>query len=689
MKWAGCVLGGLWLAQFGLSASAQSEHVKAAWVSEISSIQPGVPFQLGLQLTHAPHWHTYWKNPGDFGYPTTVDWDLPEGLSAGPIRYAIPQWIEAQGQVSFGYEGTITHLVTITPEKEINVGDTLRIGGRISWLECKEVCIPGGDTQFIHLSVSNQSGVSDEKERATITGAESRLPWAPTDWSAHSEIDGETLVVRIDVSDGVWPEAGTLRFFSEHEGLLDLSRGIQVRKTNTGYVIHATLNPARESTPDSILGLLVSTESWVPGQDRKAVVIDAPLKEPGESVGAAVDSNVSILFAVFAAFLGGIILNLMPCVFPVISLKILGFVNLAGEDPQKVWRHGLYFASGVLVSFWVVAGILLIVKSSVPSVGWGFQLKEPVVVISMCILFFLLALNLFGVFEMGTSLTGIGSGVHAGVGGWNTFFSGVLATLVATPCTGPFMGVAVGAALTQPVSVGMLIFTFLGVGMATPYLLLSRFPGWLQLVPKPGIWMETLKQFLGFLLMGFSMWLVWILNGLRGSEGLSRLLTGLLLIGLAAWMYGRWAGIHRPGRTRILATMFASALFLGGAIVSLSRPSVSPWLEYSPALVNKLKSTGQPFFVDFTADWCLTCQANKRVALNTDRVLAAFKERNVTLIEADWTQQQEEISRGLAEFGRKGVPLYLLYGVGGQNDPIILPQLLTPGIVLRALERLP
>ena len=685
-RWMGWLWVGLALLAPTLvqAAAVSSANVEARWLAEYASIQPGRAFRLGLRLDHAEHWHTYWKNPGDSGLGTTVDWSLPEGFRAEEIEYAAPQWIPSQGLVTFGHEGTVTHFFTIHPPADLPVGATVRLGGEVSWLECYEACLPGGGELFIELPVTETPGKANEELRE----AEAHLPWTPENWQASGRVEEDHLTITVQAPGTSGLPVDGMHFFPEAEGLVDLAAGIDVLPAEGGYKIRARLNAARASTPEVVDGVLVAAAPWPGSPGRLAAQIRAPLgADAAPGAGGAGGPGMGLASAMLAAFLGGIILNLMPCVFPVLSLKILGFVNLAGEDPAKVWRHGLLFAAGVLVSFWAVAGILLAVKAAVPAAGWGFQLKEPAVVISMCLLFFLLALNLFGVFEIGTSLTAIGSGATSAAGAWGSFLSGVLATVVATPCTGPFMGAAIGVALTQPPGWALAIFTFLGLGMAFPYLLLSRFPAWLKAIPRPGPWMESLKQFLGFLLMAFAMWLVWILNGLRGPEGLSRLLAGLLVVGFAAWVYGRWGSMGRRKPVRVAAIALALACLVGGADIALSRAPESPWQPYSPELVAALRDSSKPVFVDFTADWCVTCQANKKVALNTDRVQRAFRQHKVELVQANWTRQEERITRAMAEFGRSGVPLYLLYSPGG-DAPRILPELLTPDIVIRALEEM-
>lgn len=667
----------------------ESEHVRADWVSEGQSIQPGTPFALGLRIRHRPHWHTYWPNPGEFGYATTVEWDLPEGFVAGEIQWPYPEWIRSQGLTIFAYAGEVMAVVEITPPATLDPGAAVQIGGTLSWLECEDTCIPGGGEMSITLPVSAEPPALNPDAVEAFAQARKRLPVALADWTATYAVAGNDMLVHLQPPSADLPIPDSLTYFPRPEGLFNLSNAFDIVVAADGVHITGRLNPAHEDIPPVVNGLLVADGGvWPTTGSPRAIAFEAVAIGPGGGPGPAAGTGRGLFLVIIGAFVGGLILNLMPCVFPVISLKILGFVNIAQEDPQKVWRHGLVFAAGVMVSFWALAALLLVLKSSFPSIGWGFQLAEPLVVIGMTALFFLLALNLFGVFELGTSLTGVGAAAQARQTWLGTFLSGVLATVVATPCTAPFMGAAVGVALTQPAAIAMAIFTSLGLGMAMPYLLLSRFPAWLKLIPRPGPWMESLKQFLGFLMMGFACYLIWILADLRGTEGLSRLLVGLLVLGLGAWIHGRWGAISRGRPTRIAAAMTSLGLLLGGLAVAVSSPPESPWIDYSPELVAGLRGKGKPVFVDFTASWCLTCQANKKLTLNTQTVQDRFHELGVTLVKADWTRQQEPITSALAAFGRSGVPLYLLYGRDPEAPPTILPEILTPGIVLDALESL-
>ena len=672
----------------GAANSIKPNNVSAEWVSEVKSIQPGSSFWVALQLTHDPHWHTYWKNPGDSGFPTAVNWELPDGFEVSAIHWPVPAWQTMAGLAVFGYEEVTSLLFEVFPPKDLAAGASVRLGGRVSWLECADICIPGSGELFVTLPVSAETPAKSANAEKLFKVARKHLPGDGSGWSATASKGDSRIDIQFIGPKNLAEDVGTVRYFPEPEYLFDYSDGLPVTREGNRFNLSAKLSPTNDGVPEKgIRGLLAAEKGWDGKGQRQGVETDAVFV--GKAAGApATVSSMALGRAILIALFGGVILNLMPCVFPVISLKILGFVNLAGENPRTVWRHGLLFAAGVMVSFWALAGLLLVVKASNPSLGWAFQFTNPIFVISMCILFLLMGLSLFGVFEVGTTLTSAGSGVQDSHSKTGTFLSGVLATVVATPCVGPFMGVAIGFAMSQPAVVAITIFTSLGFGMALPYLLLSRFPGWLKVIPRPGPWMESLKQFMGFLLLGFALFLVWVVADMRGMEGLGRLLSGLLVVGIAAWVYGRWGAISRATPTRVRSCILALALLVSGGAYAMFPPKPVEWLDYSPDLVEQLRSEGKPVFIDFTASWCVSCQANKKLVLNTRKIQAVFAQNEVAMVKADWTEQQEPITSVLASYGRNGVPLYVLYGSGENSEPQILPELLTKRIVIDALEGL-
>ncbi|MGD8778077.1 MAG: thioredoxin family protein [Ignavibacteria bacterium] len=406
--------------------------------------------------------------------------------------------------------------------------------------------------------------------------------------------------------------------------------------------------------------------------------------------------SITVFAAIAFAFLGGIILNLMPCVLPVLSLKIMGIIEQAGEAPREKLKHGLLFTFGVLVSFWILAGLLLVLRAGGEQLGWGFQLQSPGFVIVLSIFLFLFGLSMFGVFEIGTTLTAVGQGKKNRSAYMGSFTSGVLATVVATPCTAPFMGSALGFALSQPAYVSLLVFTILGLGMAAPYLVLTSIPKLLRFIPKPGAWMETMKQFMGFLLMATVLWLLWVLSLQTGSEGVIILLASLILISISGWIYGRWGNIAKEIKVRRTAQVAAALILIVALSFSLKNIEAKTsettgiyiqgtieWQQFSPELVEELRLENKPVFIDFTAAWCLSCQVNEEVAFGSEEVQKAFAEKGIVTLKADWTNKDETITKALAEFGRNSVPLYVYYAPG--EEVKILPEIITAGIVLEYL----
>ena len=458
-------------------------------------------------------------------------------------------------------------------------------------------------------------------------------------------------------------------------------------------------------------GILKASQGWLE-DGTQLMWIDVPISSEKEEKPVLVTSRpvvqssaqkFSLGKALLFAFLGGLILNLMPCVFPILSIKILGFVQQAGEEKQKIRNHGLIFGLGVLVSFWVLSGLLLLLRAGGEGLGWGFQLQSSGFIVFLVFLLFVLALNLLGVFEIGTSIIGVGGKISRKSGYGGSFFSGVLATIVATPCTAPFMGAALAYALSQPPINSFMVFTSLALGMALPYILLSFFPALLKLLPKPGAWMESFKQFMAFPLFATIIWLLWVLGLQSGTENIAKLLMGLLGAGIACWIFGKWGSYSRTPKTRTIATFLALVFFIAGCWLAIpkvvekplgenkSEGKISEWgLEWEPfseEKVNELLAEGKPVFIDFTAAWCLTCQANKVVVFNSDEVIQRFKNKGIVPVKADWTNRNSEITMALAAYGRSGVPLYVVYN-GKGDSPKILPEVLKPSIVLNAFDEL-
>ena len=691
----------LFLAPIVLSAqsTARSENVEASLVPEVTAVAPGQTFTVALRMRMDPGWHTYWRNGGDSGLPTEIVWDLPQGFKTGEIQWPYPEWIETPPLVTLGYHDEIYLLVDITASKDIKPGETLRLKARADWLECEIVCIPGGVDLQVELPVQKEAGAANPELLQVFSEARHRLPLRDSGWEFAATREGNELVVQARAPEWYKDTPGTIRFFPYESGLLDYTVPQKISFNNGVVTARLALSSMAPEEIKQIEGLFVAENGWRGAQSEKALYVKADMGELFADAGTSGLDVGSFLYFLLFAFIGGMILNLMPCVLPVLSLKIMGFVQQANEDHSQAWKHGAVFTLGVLVSFWVLAGILLILRAGGEQLGWGFQLQSPLFIIILSFFLFLFALSMFGVFELGTSLTTI-EGKTGKKSGWSgSFVSGVTATVVATPCTAPFMGSALGFALTQPPWVSMMVFTFLGLGMAFPYMLLASMPGLLKFVPKPGRWMESMKQFMGFLLAATVLWLLWVLAQQAGGMMVVIVLGGLLLASMAAWVYGRWGNLAMPPKTRRISSFIAllitaGALFLtidsvdtfaatpGSAVDTAVDAKGIPWESYDEQKLKQYRDEGREIFLDFTAAWCLSCQVNDRIAFGNEEVQKVFRERGIVAIKADWTNRDEAITRALASFGRNSVPLYVYYPPGRNSAPQLLPELITPGIVL-------
>jgi thiol:disulfide interchange protein len=680
----------------GAASSAGSKHVKASLVAEMESVRAGEPFWVGLRLEMADGWHTYWKNPGDSGLPTRIAWTLPEGFLAGPIVWPHPERIEAGPLVSHGYEDEVLLLTRVVPAANLAAPGPVTLAAKVNWLECKEACLPGKADLDLTLPVSTEPPRPAERWAGLFAKARSQVPAEPGAWAftIHRREGGLSLAAK--------PPAGTdpprgAHFFADDAEVLDYAAPQKLKLTADGFRLDVL--PAANAKPAaSLVGVLVTEGP----RGSRAVHVEAALVDAAApvAVAEAAGGGPGLLLALGLAFLGGVILNLMPCVLPVLSLKVLAFVRHSGGE-RGAWRHGVAFTAGALVFFWVLAGILLVLRAGGQRVGWGFQLQEPSFVVFLSGLFLLLALNLFGVFELGQSLVATGGLVAGRSGLIASFGSGALATLMATPCTAPFMGSALGFALGQPAAVTLVVFTFLGLGMAAPYLLLSIFPALLRFVPRPGPWMVAFKQLMGFFMLGTVAVLLWLFGRQVGVDGMALLLGALILMGLGGWVWGRGGAPERPRRSRLLAATTGALLVAAGLALGLAQAQALPpgraaaaqptsglrWEPFSTERLRELRAGGTPVFIDFTADWCLTCQVNERVALHRSEVVERFQREGIVALKADWTRKDDAITQALFGYGRQGVPLYVLYGREPEQEPELLPEVLSPGIVLAAIDR--
>jgi len=687
-----------------IAAPVKAAHVEAELISEIQSIQPGQSFWVALRLKMDQDWHTYWKNPGDSGLATTVEWELPEGLVAGPLEWPSPQQIKFGHLLIYGYEGEVFLLTEILTSQKLEIGSEATLIAHVDWLACAVDCIPGKADLTLTLPVLGEVPKANDPWVEDFARTRVRLPLQKADWQIKVSGSEKYLMFRIEPPDGVDYTLSSLLFFPDSDEIVDHSAQQGFRRTPQGYELLVPRSTLLTEKISKISGILVAKEGWRGIDSEQALEIERDVESLDlVPVLPFITGEVPLGMAILFAFIGGLILNLMPCVLPVLSLKVLGFVEEAGTNSKKVGLHGLSFAGGVLVSFWILAGILLLLRTAGAQVGWGFQLQSPFFLVFLAALFFMLGLNLFGVFEIGTSLTALGGTFASSTGSVGSFFSGVLATVVATPCTAPFMGTALGFALTQSAVVAFSVFTFLALGMACPYLLLSFSPGLIRMIPKPGPWMKTLKRVLGFFLIATVLWLVWILSFQVGSAAIHGLLISFGILAISAWIYGRKrpqaTNVRERNRIRVISfVIFFVGLVLAVVTVHLhrgiSRPAAVsveghlPWQPYSEEVLLDLRKQGQPVFIDFTAAWCLTCQVNERIALQSPKVIKKFEELGVIAMKADWTSRDEKIAKALAEYGRSSIPLYVLYGPNREVPPQILPEIITPHIVLDALEKL-
>ena len=693
-------LAALGVSTLAASFSAGYAQVNASLAAAETSIQPGRPFTVALRFVHQPHWHTYWLNPGT-GLATKLAWKLPDGFKAGAIQWPAPHVLkDATGTVTgSGYDGELFLPVEITPPATLTPGDRIVLAATATWLMCEDVCKPGSATLQLTLPASADAPPPDPQWSAKIAQTLARLPQTLPGWTATATRDTKTVWLAVKPAGLVASAPTDLHFFSVDNYIgYDLPQDVK-SDGQGGFVLTLQVSPEGPSNPAKLLGVLTSETGWGAAASLRGLPIDLPLGEATASPAgklstlksppSASTAVVSLPATLLLAFVGGLILNLMPCVFPVLGIKILGFVQQAGADRRKVVIHGLVFASGVLLSFWVLAGVLAVLRAGGSQLGWGFQLQSPAFVFGLAAVMLVFALNMSGLFEFGLSVMGAGAGLQTKSGFAGSFFTGVLATVVATPCSAPFLAPALGAALALSTFESFVVFTAIAVGLSLPYLLLSLFPGAVKVLPRPGAWMETFKQFMAFPLYATVGYLVWVLAGQVNENGLLTVFFGLVLIAMGIWVYGRWrAPGASPGRARFGLVGGAVLLALGAWTGWPQPPSPTEvaWEPWSAERVAQLRAEGRPVYVDFTARWCATCQANKKLVFGSDEVRRVFAAKKFAMLRGDWTNRDPKITAELERWGRSAVPFDLVY-LPGRPEPIELPELLTAGTVLEAVRK--
>lgn len=707
----------LWMAPFSIWANpVRSSHTEAELVAEDLSIQPGRNFAVGLRLKMDEGWHTYWRNPGDSGLPTVMTWVLPEGFRVLETEWPAPEKFDLPPLSVYGYEGEVLIVTKIAPPPVRSALPVL-LELRASWLECKVNCLPGEAVLNLELPVSDDPPAVDSRWADLFDETRRRLPCLTDDWKVTARYNTRKILLTIHYRGQGDPPFSAVEFFPFSDSVIRHAAPVGFRRE--GGIYRLGLERSEFSSGDlaHLDGLLVfrspggRTEEprlkavefgIIPEKTEVLEDLPSPAQAPGMPFPGAAGLKLTAGMALVFAFLGGLILNLMPCVLPVLSIKVLNLIEQANENKTGAWRHGVSFSAGVLFSFWALAGLLLALRAFGHELGWGFQLQSPRFVFLLAMLFFVAALNFFGIFEIGVSLTSLG-GQFSGIRGiTGSFLSGVLATIVATPCTAPFMGAALGFALIQPPGMTFLIFGFLGLGMALPYFLLTVYPGLLSRVPKPGPWMVTLKKIMGIFLFATVVWLLSVLDRQAAFASRMPVWAGFLLAAAGFWIYGKAAfqAEKPPKKTAAMAVAFL--LIAGGILLPLlglrergteegvrvTTGQGIAWETFSPGRLEELLSEGRPVLINFTAAWCLTCYVNEKIAFSSPALAEKFRDLNVAALKADWTRRDAEITRAIRGYGRSGVPLYVLYGSESGETPSILPELITPEIVLEALDKI-
>lgn len=662
-------LQGIWA-----SPIARTPQVSVELISEPFSPNAQGSMTVALYFKPEPGWHIYWSNPGDSGMPPSVNWQLPPGFTAGPLQFPFPERILAPPLVSYGYEHETILVTEITPAPGWKP-TPITLKAEVDWLVCKEACLPGHAS--LDLTLASHA---NPQTRNRIEGARLSLPISLPSKQLIATAKPGFLELLVSTPS----PSSKLSFFPDENDWLDDFQPTQTEPEGSNRLLRLPLKK-NASIPTTLNGVLVSDSSW-DAAGHRAIKVSVPTATPPAKESKSANLVLTFLFA----FLGGLILNIMPCVFPILSLKALHLVQISGESRSAARREGIAFGAGVLLSLLALAGLLLLLRASGHALGWGFQLQSPPVVWLLLVLLFTLSINLLGLFEFPVLLSGLAS-KNAGHGWTGAFASGLLAVAVASPCTAPFMGVALAAAFALPGVGTLLIFSSLALGFASPVLLFSCFPALLSFLPKPGSWMNSFKKILSIPMFAAVAWLIWVLLRLCGSSIIVLLLLSGLLLSVGLILYGRAQQTYPPRKgwklAALLLFLFSTvgpALTLKTATteIAVAHPDRIPWSEEE---FTRQIANGRTVFIDFTAAWCLTCQVNERVTLSRAEIQNTFRQRNVAFLVADWTRRDPAITAALHRYGREGVPTYVLLRPDG-SAPKLLPEILTPALVLEAIK---
>ena len=704
-----CMQSASWAAA---SSEVKTDQVRASLVAHApEGVAAGKPLWLGLRIEHQPHWHTYWKNPGDSGLPTTLTWGLPAGFTAGDIAWPTPKPLPVGPLMNFGYEGTLLLPVQVSVPAGFQ-GSSLPVRLEAQWLVCKDVCIP--ESGEFALDLPARAAIV--MHAALFDAARAATPRTLPQVQAQAKVQGQALQVTVQGLPAEW-QGQDLKFFPETAGVVENAARPTASWQGGAWVALVPLSAQRSESP-ALMPVVLTREGATAGVQLAVQVSGtwpaagagspAPAHGPGGTVLAGGgEGPTSLVWALLLALAGGALLNLMPCVFPVLSLKVFGFASHA-QDRRALLAGGLAYTAGVVASFLALAGVLLALRAGGEQLGWGFQLQSPGFVAALAALFTLIGLNLAGVFEFGNLLPGSWAAARARHPVVDSALTGVLAVAVASPCTAPFMGASLGLAVSLPTAQALAIFAALGLGMALPYLAASAWPALARALPRPGPWMATFKTLMAFPMFATVVWLVWVLGQQVGVDAVAGLLGVLLAVAFAAWAWGlparrpitRALWLGTSGLLLLVTLAWAWPALQAGTAPAADGATASRgmgtsgvieadgWQPWSAERVQGALASGRPVFVDFTAAWCVTCQFNKRTTLADAEVMADFKAKRVLLLRADWTRRDPAITQALAQLGRNGVPVYLLQAPGGAA-PRVLSEVLSVREVREALAALP
>lgn len=691
-----------------LASAAEAAHTRASLLLPVTAARAGDTVLAAVRLQMDPGWHTYWRNGGDSGGPTRIEWELPAGVTAGEVRWPAPEKYTVEGTTTYIYHDDALLFVPLTLAANLQPGP-LELKAKVSWLECEKLCVPGDEQVAAKLLVASSTQPSPEAAlletaRAGLPGdaqsLKARAAWepSPSDKSRHVVLEWDTPAQ----SDGA-------DFYPDASDNFTISTTAETLAAPPGLTkLRIAVTTVGGAWPTNLSGLLINKA----GDQVKA--FEANIAIAGTAAPtAATKTSQSLGLMLLYAFIGGLILNIMPCVLPVIALKILGFVNQARESPARVRMLGLVYAAGVLVSFLVLAGLVIGLKTAGQAAGWGMQFSSPQFTIAFSVLVTLVALNLFGVFEvtLGGGVLGAAGELASRHGTSGAFFNGVLATVLATPCTAPFLSVALGFAFSQSAAVVALTFLTVGAGLASPYVVLSWFPAWLKWLPKPGAWMQHFKVAMGFPMLATAIWLASLVSDKYGERAWWLGIL-LLFIGIAAWVFGEFIqrgqnarGIAAAILTGILAVAYLWILegrldwrhpldpTQAAGTALKNSPKGYAWQRWSADAVNQARAEGRAVIIDFTAKWCITCDTIVKSALQRPAVIDQLLRGNVAAFVADYTDYGPDIAAEMKRHGRAAVPLVLVFPASSSSPPIILPDpnpLLGPGhyadLVIEALR---